>query len=503
MSQARLGAPRAVGLAAAVLGTGLLVAAPAHAISGGAPAKDGTHQYAAKIELPGRACSGALIEAQWVITAKSCVTGVQTDAGTVTVGRTNLSGNTGQVVKIAGVVPREDRNVALVKLSTPISGVAPVKIGRTAPQNGEGLRIAGYGRTATEWVPNQLNTATFQAKNLGKTTFEVTGASGNASTCKGDAGAPVVRETNGTSELVAIDHASWQNGCLGETQTRQGGTETRVDDLNDWIKQQIPNLSIECKPAVPFYIVRNDGEVREYQHTDPKNGSFNWADNNGRVIGAGWLGARTVAAPNGVMYLAVQNGEFRRYRWNGNGWDTNQAGSQYDVLENGNGWDRYVTPDYRNRITVDTNGDIYTIEPDGKLHWRSYDPARKKLDHRVLSGDWGQYDLIVAAGQGVLYSRKPNGDLFRHVYDAKNGQWTQQAKPNGAGWGMFSSIISVGGDILYGARLVEGGGELLWYRYQVLNGTWADTGRDIGKLVGTGWANEFNITAAPDGCRAV
>ncbi|SHF00633.1 Trypsin [Streptoalloteichus hindustanus] len=489
-------------MVAAALGVGTLVAAPAHAISGGTPVKDGTHQYTAKIELPGRACSGALIEAQWVITTKSCVTGVQADAGTVTVGRTNLGTNAGQVAKIAGVVPREDRNVALVKLAAPVSGITPVKISKAAPRNGEALRVAGFGRTATEWVPNQLNTASFQVKNVGKTTFEVAGVSGNTSTCKGDAGAPVIREANGTSELVAVDHTSWQNGCLGESQTRQGGTETRVDDLNDWIRQQIPNLSIECKPAVPLYVVRNDGEVREYQHTDPKNGSFSWADYNGRIIGGGWLGARTVAAPDGVFYLAVQNGEFRRYRWNGNGWDTNQAGSQYDVLENGNGWDRYVTPDYRNRMTVDTNGHVYTIEPDGKLHWRSYDPASKKLDHRVLAGDWGQYDLIVGAGPGVLYTRTPNGDLFRHVYDAKSGQWTQQAKRNGSGWNMFNSIISVGGEILYGAR-PDNNGELLWYRYQFLNGTWADTGRDLGKLVGTGWYNEFNITAAPDGCRVV
>ncbi|SHF10615.1 tachylectin-related carbohydrate-binding protein [Streptoalloteichus hindustanus] len=489
-------------MAVAVLGAGLLVTSPAHAVSGGAPAKDGTYQYAAKIEFPGRACSGALIEAQWVITAKSCVTGVQLDAGTVTVGRTNLTSNTGQVVKAATVLSREDRNVALVKLGAPVSGVAPLKVSKATPQNGDVLGIAGFGRTATEWVPNQLHTATFQVKNVGKTTFEVIGHTpANASTCKGDAGGPVVRETNGKPELVGLNDASWQSGCLGETETRQGGTAARVDDLNDWIKQQIPNLSVECKPAAPMYVVRNDGEVRLYAHTDPKNGAFTWADNTGQIIGAGWLGARTIAGPDGVIYLAVDNGEFRRYRWNGQDWDRNQSGAQYDVLDAG--WGRYVTPEYRNRITVDTNGHIYTIEPDGKLHWRSYDPASKKLDHRVLTGDWGQYNLIVGAGQGVIYARNTKGEIFRHVYDAVSGQWTQWAKPGGFGWQDFNAVMSVGGDILYGARLVQGGGELLWYRYQPVTDSWADTGRDIGKLVGTGWANEFSITAAPDSCRAI
>ncbi|MEV6635107.1 tachylectin-related carbohydrate-binding protein, partial [Actinoplanes sp. NPDC051470] len=253
----------------------------------------------------------------------------------------------------------------------------------------------------------------------------------------------------------------------------------------------------ECPQAVSTYVVRNDGQLRQYQHADPLNGGFTWVDGAGKEIGQGWLGARTVAGPDGVVYVAVDNGELRRFRWNGTGWDVTD-GAQYKVIDRG--WERYATAAYRNRITVDTRGDIYTVEPDGRLHWRSYQPATGSWEHRTLDGDWSGYDLIVAAGTGVIYARTPAGALFRHHYDAARNQWAQQAKPAGYGWQMFSSMFSAGADILYGAH-GGNGGELLWYRYLPATETWADTGSGTGRVVGTGWYGEYNLTAAPDACR--
>jgi hypothetical protein len=258
-----------------------------------------------------------------------------------------------------------------------------------------------------------------------------------------------------------------------------------------------PECIASCPQAVPTFVVRNDGQLRLYQHADPLNGGFSWVNASGEEIGQGWLGARTVAGPDGVVYAAVDNGELRRLRWNGTGWDVTN-GAQYKVIDRG--WGRYATAPYRNRITVDTKGDIYTVEPDGRLHWRSYKTAGAGTwEHRTLDGDWSGYDLIVAAGTGVIYARTPGGDLFRYHYDAVNHQWAQQAEPAGHGWQMFNSIFSVGADILYGAH-AGNGGELLWYRYLPATGTWVDTGRGVGKLVGTGWHGEYNLTAAPDGC---
>ncbi|SHG23152.1 AbfB domain-containing protein [Streptoalloteichus hindustanus] len=238
MTRTRSTAVRVAVALAATLGTGLLASTPAQAVSGGTPAPAGAYQYAAKIEFPERACSGALVDPEWVITAKSCVRDVAPDAGKVIVGRTDLASDTGQVVKIASAALREDRDLALVKLATPVSGVTPIAITRTAPRSGETLQVAGFGRTATEWVPNKLQVAPFQVANVGAVSLEASAvAPARASTCKGDAGGPAVREANGGHELVAVGLGSWQGGCLGETETRQGISETRVDGLTTWLNQ--------------------------------------------------------------------------------------------------------------------------------------------------------------------------------------------------------------------------------------------------------------------------
>jgi secreted trypsin-like serine protease len=96
--------------------------------------------------------------------------------------------------------------------------------------------VAGYGRTATEWVPGRLHAAPFTVQSVTAATLALTGAAGD--TCKGDSGGPAFRESGGQAELVALNDTSWQHGCLGETGTNQGSYEVRVDDLGDWITQQ-------------------------------------------------------------------------------------------------------------------------------------------------------------------------------------------------------------------------------------------------------------------------
>ncbi|HEX8865705.1 MAG TPA: discoidin domain-containing protein [Lentzea sp.] len=229
-------------MAATALASGLLVTGSAQAASGGSPVPDGTYQFVAKVEIEGRACTGALIDPQWVITARSCFpenaqrAGAPAKPTTVTIGRTNLAGTAGRVAKVTTLVPRADRNVVLARLDTIINDIAPIPVSATAPSTGETLRVAGYGRTATAWVPDRLSVTEFTAGAVADTTLALGNAAG-ADTCKGDAGGPAFRETAGRVELVAINSTSWQHGCLGVTETRQGSTESRVDDLTGWIGQ--------------------------------------------------------------------------------------------------------------------------------------------------------------------------------------------------------------------------------------------------------------------------
>ncbi|HKN55797.1 MAG TPA: trypsin-like serine protease [Amycolatopsis sp.] len=236
---------RFAGLLAVTVTAGVLAAVPSSAISGGNPVADGTYGFAANINVGGvRGCTGALVAPQWVITARSCFA----DAGplpagpppkptTVTVGRTVLTGTGGSVQQVAEIDPRDDRDVVLAKLPTPVTGVTPVPIAANAPAAGEVLHVAGYGRTATDWVPDRLHAADFTVQAVrDDANLDVAASAGDSDPCKGDAGGPALRGTGGQVELAAISSTSWQHGCLDVTETRHGATETRLDTIASWIR---------------------------------------------------------------------------------------------------------------------------------------------------------------------------------------------------------------------------------------------------------------------------
>ncbi|MFT7840722.1 trypsin-like serine protease [Saccharothrix sp. BKS2] len=243
----RPGLRRAAGLLALVTAASLLAAVPGAAVSGGGAVADGTYAFAVKLEVGGaHGCSGALVAPQWVITAANCFpenagqAGPPKVAATAIVGRADQNGTDGHAVSVVDLLFRTDRNVALAKLATPIADIAPVAIGSSPPTTGELLRIAGYGRTNVDWVPGKLHSATVSVQSMTANTLAVIGNPQTATTtCKGDAGGPTLRERNGTVELIAVHHTSWQAGCLDSTETRQGATETRVDDIASWIGQRL------------------------------------------------------------------------------------------------------------------------------------------------------------------------------------------------------------------------------------------------------------------------
>ncbi|WP_164493140.1 trypsin-like serine protease, partial [Streptomyces sp. ADI96-02] len=241
---------RAVAVFAAAASAGALTfTIPAQAIVGDAVA-DNTYTFTAKLAIgegeKSRACSGSLVDAQWILTASSCFAapgapafpvpaGAPAEKTTATIGRTDLSGTGGKVVGITELVPRTDRDLVMARLAEPVTDIAPVVLAASAPTTGETLRAAGYGRTATSWVPDRLHAGAFAVTAVGSTTVSVTRDGG--SICKGDAGGPALREQGGKAELVAVHSASWQAGCFGSDETRGGAVETRLDDIADWVRQ--------------------------------------------------------------------------------------------------------------------------------------------------------------------------------------------------------------------------------------------------------------------------
>ncbi|MER5718974.1 S1 family peptidase [Streptomyces sp. NPDC002132] len=234
------------------LAAGALATVPAHGVAGGSP-DTGSYAFTAKLDIGNgtRSCTGTLVEQQWLVTAASCfvenpAAGTMVTAGaprlktTATIGRTDLSATGGTVADVVELVPRADRDLVMARLAAPVPGITPARIATTAPQSGEALIAAGYGRTKDVWVPDRLHTGTFTAQTVKNGSLGLEPAAGSESAlCKGDTGGPTLRESPSGPELAAVNSLSWQGGCLGITtgETRKGATSVRVDDIADWIEQ--------------------------------------------------------------------------------------------------------------------------------------------------------------------------------------------------------------------------------------------------------------------------
>ncbi|MFJ2557761.1 MULTISPECIES: S1 family peptidase [unclassified Streptomyces] len=244
MNSRRPRAARTAGLLSVVVAASVLTGPSAQALAGD-PATDGAHGFTARLDIGGvRACSGTLINNQWLISAASCFvddptqaaslpTGAPARKSTATIGRTDLTGTTGQVRDIVHLIPRQDRDVVLAKLATPVHGIAPLRPATTAPAQGETLKGTGYGRTKDTWIPDRLHAGTFATGEVQDTTVSIDGTP----VCKGDTGAPTFRETDGRLELVGVVSRSWQGGCLGSEETRTAALAGRVDDIRAWIRE--------------------------------------------------------------------------------------------------------------------------------------------------------------------------------------------------------------------------------------------------------------------------
>ncbi|MET9229433.1 tachylectin-related carbohydrate-binding protein [Lentzea sp. NPDC003310] len=485
----------------------------AQALSGGSVVPDGSYEFLARLTAGDKGCSGALIDPEFVVTAASCLP--QAGEVRIVVGRTNLATGAGHVTTAAKIVRHTDRDVAVVKLAAKTTGITPLALSGTALAQNESVKAAGFGRTETEWVPARPRLATFTVGALNATEASL---AGQKDTCKGDAGGPVFREAGGTPQLVALNSRSWQNGCLLVTETRKGSTGTRVDDLASWITKQIVPTPVTCAP-VTVWSARQNGDLHRYVHNDARTGGLSWS--GGQAVGNGWFGRMLAGSGNVVWDFHKKidgndphaDGVLKRWVWNPSA-TTPDTGFWSGGQVVGNGWERYLTAEYKNRITIDSAGRIFIIDDQGRLRYYVWNTATGSWVNGAgdtIESGWERFDLIAAAGDGVLYARKPNGELFRFEYDVPAKTWIQKDKPAGTGWNMFSEIFSPGGDLLYarGALGKNPWGDdtvpvLRWYAHYDNTDGWAPGAADnTGRSIGSGWDTERHVSAQAGSCALV
>ncbi|QXE38285.1 trypsin-like serine protease [Streptomyces sp. GMY02] len=487
-----------------------LTATPAHAVSGTAVA-DNAYAFTARLEIgegakgdANRACSGALVDAQWVLTAVSCfadnpAAGLEVPAGapalktTATIGRTDLTTTTGQVRDVVQLVPHPDHDLVLAKLASPVSGITPVALSATAPAAGEELRVAGYGRTKDEWVPLRLHAGTFTVDSVSATEVAITGRDG-AAVCKGDTGGPTFREAGGSVQLVGINSRSWQGGCFGETETetRTGAVNTRIDKVRTWINA---NLGPVCASSGALYSVTPEGSLLRRNVTDPANGTA--AVPAASTIDTGWDQYPRVLAGNGATFYGIKaDGLYFSHRVSSTGqWDVHHR-----QISTGFPW--YRLPENRNKITIDRGGHIWYVEGGDDLRWQQYISATNSWNpagNKKIDSGWGRFSHIVATDDGVVYGvDSATGHLLRSRYDFESQRWLQRhVTVSFADWRDSQGLTSFGGDVI---MTVRPNGEVRHYRYQEAVG---DFDGLYNRLIGSGswWAGYTSVTGAPDSCR--
>ncbi|MFF4405756.1 trypsin-like serine protease [Streptomyces sp. NPDC001404] len=372
-----------------------LAASPAAAVVGSA-AENGQYAFTAKLDIGNgkRSCTGALVDAQWVLTAASCFSddpaqGYRITAGapkektTVTVGRTDLTTETGTTVDAVELTPRGDRDLVMVRLAKPVTGISPVTVGTAAPRQGDELRVTGYGRTKDEWVPDRLHTGLFGVDAVRDGSVGISGK-GDASICKGDTGGPALREQNGTVELTAISSTSWQGGCFGnEDETRKGAVSTRVDDVNSWIQQlRLTSMYGELTNVVTTADFNGDGR------TDVA-----------AVLKSGRLVA-FYAGPDGTL-------EYGRELWHDNSWDGMRkiVGGDFD----GDGKADIVAVGNDGTLLLYRGNDRGTLDPRRPM-WRDKSWGNMAHIARYKDGSSGRDGLLAVWDDGSLFSYPTGAD---------------------------------------------------------------------------------------------
>jgi snapalysin len=188
-------------------------------------------------------CTGSLVKANWVVTARHCPT-----PSSVRVGSINRTSG-GTVVSVNGAVSHSRADVKLLRLSSSVSQ-APAPIPTTSGAVGTATRIIGWGQTcptrgcgSAPAVANELDTSIVADSRClgidGPVEICTNNTNGNAGACYGDSGGPQVRMVSGRWNLIGATSRSGNGSSVCATGPSIYGD---LPSIRSWINTQVGGL---------------------------------------------------------------------------------------------------------------------------------------------------------------------------------------------------------------------------------------------------------------------
>ncbi|MFD3680930.1 trypsin-like serine protease [Streptomyces sp. NPDC058613] len=429
------------------------------------PSGDTSLAFSGKLKIGDtKACSAALVDPRWVITAKSCfadnpaasntvAAGAPKEKTTVVLGKPHLDLSGGHTSEIVQLVPHPDRDLVMGRLDKPVSDIAPVAISSAAPTTDQQLTVVGFGRTKTGWAPTMRHDAVFTAGAIKATGFDLAAKTpAEATVCSGDAGGPAMRQESATKyTLFGVTSRSWQGKCLGSAEVRTGAFATRVDNVRDWV-QRVRDLSPGWRTQA---LVQSGNSL--YQGVRLADGSWtDFVDVQTKAGSIGGIRSSSAAGRNGDTHLlAVSNsgGLFHTVRKQDGTWD-----GFGDVFSAAN------TLGNLTQVSVTNIGnDLHVVAvADGKAFHTI----------RTASGNWAPFGNISAGVANVTTAATANvrGELqVAAVSGGKAYHTIRQTNGNWHGWGNIAQVAGNTGPIT--SISITGAGDETHFVIATDNGT--------------------------------
>jgi secreted trypsin-like serine protease len=128
-------------------------------IIGGTTVPAGKHPAVVFLFVGNGACTGTLIDKEWVLTAAHCVKGVSAAQTEVHFDTVNVGADEGRVVRASELIPKASfslnnlgqNDVGLIKLATPVTDIEPIPVNLDPTKAPVGLTpvlMVGFGATA-------------------------------------------------------------------------------------------------------------------------------------------------------------------------------------------------------------------------------------------------------------------------------------------------------------------------------------------------------------------